>query len=257
MMGYGGPRSWHGWEARTPVAGWQEAQTPSHHAREARGPWRGLGAAWRGRDRTPRRQAGWSKVEGAWRHAPQPCIKFPSPYTAMQLGMDLFLPFTENAREHGCIVRLRPRQGLSKPTLVLVAPSECTLYKLYMAFIDLVQTACLNTEAYTKAGARVKYVASGSVSLGDFLAAWRPDATAPTRNQAPAPPPQPVVHGAQSPSASHSALKPCDLVAPGSLVVQHSDDTSAVPGASNPEAARPPVAEAVASVGQGPPPSGR
>ena len=35
-------------------------------------------------------------------------------------------------------------------------------------------------------------------------------------------------------------------------MVQISDATSATPGASNPEAARPPVAEAVTSVGQGP-----
>ena len=48
-------------------------------------------------------------------------------------------------------------------------PSACALYNVYIDFIDLVHTARLNTEPYTKACARVKYVASRSVSLGDFL----------------------------------------------------------------------------------------
>ena len=181
----------------------------------------------------------------------------------------LFL-FKKKAREAGCLAKVRPRQGRGF-VVVFPAPSADALQQLYLECLDLVGRPQDRAAQGPKEG--------GGVRLCDI---GRLPCREPGRRSG--------AHPRRSPCAAVAAGSRWEVggrvgirVAPRgatsrrwrsipirqpfgfeakrcgcswALVVQSSDDTSAVPGEIHPEADKPPVADTAANVGQGPPQSG-
>ena len=282
-----GPSSWHHagreLEARKHWSGWhsdsraRQAHTPRSafhrglRAREASTPGRRRSAGRRGRERSPRRQ-GELELGGGCLEATAPALHqvlFALHPPGVGHGLDCSFSKKRHARQVAWRRFARGKVGGS--WLCSLPPSADALQQLYLECLDLVGRPQDRAAQGPKEG--------GGVRLCDI---GRLPCREPGRRSG--------AHPRRSPCAAVAAGSRWEVggrvgirVAPRgatsrrwrsipirqpfgfeakrcgcswALVVQSSDDTSAVPGEIHPEADKPPVADTAANVGQGPPQSG-